>query len=66
MSRNQLTTKQVAQRLGVSKRTVINLLERGRFPSAYKVDPESKNSPWIIPTKEVDAFEHRRKNNGNR
>jgi len=65
MLRNQLTTKQVAQRLGVSKRTVNNLVNRGRFPGAYKLDPDSVNSPWLIPTKEVEAFEDRRKRNVN-
>jgi len=52
---NLLSTTQVAEILHVSVVTVNKYILKGRFPGAYKLDPESK-SMWLIPQTDVDAF----------
>ena len=55
--RKMLRTRQVAKLLGVDESTVRNLIERGHFPGAHKIDPSRKNSPLLIPEEEVEAFQ---------
>jgi len=55
-----LTTTEVANILDVTLATVVNLIKRGRFPGAYKVDPGTK-SIWRIPQSGLDAFLEARK-----
>lgn len=50
-----LTISQVAVILKRTSRHVLNLVNRGRFPNAYKMDPGSK-SIYLIPRSDVDAF----------
>jgi excisionase family DNA binding protein len=57
---NYLTTTEVANILHVTLGTVINMIKKGRFPGAYKVDPGSK-SIWRIPQSGLDAFLEARK-----
>ena len=51
-----LSVREVAEILQVSNRTVINLIERGRFPGAHKIDQLAKNSPYRIPRQAVKPF----------
>ncbi len=46
-----LRTKKVADRLGVTTKTVWNMVQRGSFPNARKVDPKARS---IIPIPESD------------
>ncbi|MFN3492529.1 MAG: helix-turn-helix domain-containing protein [Anaerolineales bacterium] len=50
-----LSVSQVAALLNCSHRHVLNLIQRGAFPNAYKLDPNSR-SRWRIPKKDVDQF----------
>jgi excisionase family DNA binding protein len=61
MSDKMLSTSQVAERLGVNARTVQRWAAAGRFPGAYRLDPDAKKSPYLIPEGDVEAFEERRK-----
>lgn len=45
-----LTTKEIADQLKVTERTIINLIGRGYFPGARKIDPTRRNSPYRIPS----------------
>lgn len=58
------TVNQAAKRLGVSARTVQNLITRGRFPGAWKVDPQAARSSWRIPREDLERFEDDRKRLG--
>ena len=57
----QYSTNEVAERLGVSLRTVQNFCDRGHFPNMYKLDPTRRNSPWRIPEGDVEKFEAQRR-----
>ena len=50
------TTSEVAALLKVTPQTVINLINRGRFPGAYKIDPLSSNSAYRIPVGDVEKY----------
>jgi len=50
-----LSVVQVAALLGCSHQTVINLISRGHFPNAFKLDP-NKKSVYRILKKDVDSF----------
>lgn len=47
---------EAAQMLQVSKQTVRNMIDRGHFPGAKKMDPTRRNSPYRIPRAEVSAL----------
>jgi len=49
-----LTTPEVAKMLGVTERTVRNMIERGSI-YAFKIDPTAK-SVYRIPQKEVERL----------
>ena len=51
-----LSVNQVSEILHVSPRTVRNLIKRGRFPGAYKLDPLSEKSSYRIPSDEVEDY----------
>ena len=55
-----MTVEQVASLLQVSKRTVLNLINRGRFPGAAKIDPLSLRSTWRIPNQDLKAYQQKR------
>jgi excisionase family DNA binding protein len=54
------TATQAAQILGVTDRMVRKLIEKGRFPNAYRVDPFNPNSPYRIPKQDVERFQQAR------
>ena len=47
-----LRTNDVAKRLGVTRKTVWNMIQRGSFPNARKLDPGAK-SIYLIPEEDV-------------
>ena len=51
--RNELTLQEAAERLGVSKMTVLRQIRRGAIPARQAC----KGAPWVI---SVDALEHAR------
>jgi len=55
-----LRISEVAKRLGVSRKTVWNMIQRGAFPHARKVDPESK-SVFLIPEEDLKDLLERQK-----
>ena len=57
-----LTTREVADRLGVTPRAVQAWIKKGKFPNAYKLDPDGRTSPYRIPESDVVSFEERRTN----
>jgi len=56
LTKNVVTVSEVSKILDVNKRTVINLLARGRFPNSYKIDPLKKNSAFRIPVSDLKNF----------
>ena len=61
MTTIELTTKQAAEVLGVSARTIQAWHEKGEFPHAYKLNPSNKrNSPLRIPRLDIEAIIERR------
>ena len=49
-----LTTAQVAERLGIIRKSVRGLIERGHFPNARKLP--GKTTTYLIPLSDVEAF----------
>ena len=54
-----LTSVQVAQRLGVTRKTINRWIERGEFPNARRKSPVRKSN-YLIPVADVVDFERRR------
>jgi excisionase family DNA binding protein len=52
------TIKQVAQILQVDRKTVSNLIKRGRLPGARRIDPYSPRSTWRIPIESLEQFQN--------
>lgn len=50
------SVSELAELLNVTTRTVRNLIQRGRFPGAHRIDPGSEKSSYRIPRKDVEAF----------
>jgi len=48
-----LRTGEVAKRLGVTRKTIWNMIQRGSFPNAIKLDPDAK-SIYLIPEEDID------------
>jgi len=55
-----LTVKQVAERLRVSDEKVRQMVKEGRFPGAFQSDAAKMTSPFLIPDRDVAAFERSR------
>jgi transposase len=51
-----ISTKEAAAILQCSTKTIINLIDRGHFPNATKLDPTAKNSPYKIPLDDIEKF----------
>jgi len=56
-----LSTREAANRLGISIVTLRDWLRKGRFPNHYHLDPEAKSSHIRIPVRDVEAIEARRR-----
>lgn len=54
----ELNTREVAKRLGVSPATVVRWLAQGHFPNARRRGP-ARNSPWRIPIQDAEELERR-------
>jgi len=48
-----IRVSEAAKILQTTPATVRNMINRGRFPGAQKLDPQRKNSPYRIPRSEV-------------
>jgi excisionase family DNA binding protein len=48
MSEELLSTREVARRLGVTRRQVQRLAKSGRLPNAFKV-----GKTWVVPQRDV-------------
>jgi len=49
-----LTTTEVAKRLGIVSRSVLGLIKRGRFPNARKLP--AFNGTYLIPFSDVENY----------
>lgn len=56
-----MTTGEVGDRLGVDPTTVLRWIHDGVFPNAYRKNPRSKRSHWLIPEGDVQSLEEERK-----
>lgn len=56
-----LDTRQVAIQLGISRRSVITLINKGEFPNHIR--HESNRVGYRIPQADVDAYKARRNQN---
>lgn len=52
------TIKQAAEILQVDRKTVSNLIKRGRLPGARRIDPLSPKSTWRIPAQALENFQN--------
>lgn len=57
-----LTAQDAAERLMVTKRTIITWIKDGRFPGTIRKDPLAPRSPYLIPIKAIEKFEKERSN----
>jgi len=55
MNEKMIRVKAAAQMLQVSPATIRNMIDRGHFPGARKIDPSRPNSPYRIPRSEVQS-----------
>jgi excisionase family DNA binding protein len=55
-ARDYYTTKEIAAMMAVSITTVAEMIKRGRFPGAYKIDPALRNSPYRVPKTSYEKF----------
>ncbi len=54
-----LTNKQAAERLHVSHEKIRQMILEGLFPHAFKKDGSKKTSPYVIPERDLIAFERK-------
>ena len=57
MNSDYLTTKQIAEILGVTPATVVHWIDLGHFPHAKKLNPHLRNSPLRVPRADVESFQ---------
>ncbi len=50
-----MTIREVAEKLGITSSAVLGLINRGRFPNAHKL-PGGKRMPYLIPDCDYDAY----------
>ena len=56
-----LTVEKTAERLGVTDRTIRNMIVRGSLPGAYRIDPRMPKSPWRVPVSAIELVEKERR-----
>lgn len=49
-----LTTAEVAQQLGITRRAIVGLIQRGRFPNARKLP--AVNGTYLIPLSDLENY----------
>lgn len=55
MGTDKLRVSEVAGVLGISQNAVRDLIKRGHFPGAHKIDPTRK-SVYLIPRQDLEKF----------
>lgn len=60
MSEPVLSTRETADRLGVTTRTVQRWISAGLLPGSYPTNPHAKRPNYRIPLAAVEAFEAER------
>lgn len=58
-----LTAAEAANELGRDPRTVQRWCNAGVFPNAYRINPEARRSPWMIPPEDVEALKQQEQPN---
>jgi len=53
---DEMTTAEVAERLGVDRSRVRQLAIEGRFPGAYNTSPGTPRGEWRIPTAGLASY----------
>jgi len=56
-----MTVREASARLHLSGEKVRQLIKEHRLPNAYQLDPAKETSPYLIPEKDVRAFETARR-----
>lgn len=56
-SEKELTAQQIADRWGISKRTVIRMIHQGEFPNARQLANLGPRAPFVVPLSDVEALE---------
>lgn len=51
-----LLVSEVAERLRVSERTVLRMIESGRLPGAFDVSSDGRRKVWRIPESDLEAL----------
>lgn len=59
--KKMIRVSEAARQLQVTPATIRNMIERGHFPGATKIDPTLRNSPLRIPEDEIKAYIAQRK-----
>jgi len=54
-----LRVAKVAEKLGIDVSTVRDLISRGHFPSARKIDPTRRNSPILIDPIDLEKYQQK-------
>ena len=61
MVEEEVTPKEVAKRLGVSLRTIYDLIDSGRLKATARPSLMGNRKYWLIPISEVEKLEKIRK-----
>jgi excisionase family DNA binding protein len=54
------STREAAERLGVTTRTILYWINTSKFPNAFQLDPDGVTSPYRIPESDIERFEQKR------
>lgn len=55
-----VSVAEVAKRFNVTTRTVVRWIADGELPGAFQVNPNVRNSPFLVPLASVEALEKRK------
>lgn len=59
-----LSTREAAERLGVTQQSIARWIKQGAFPNVFRLNPDAKRPTYRIPISDIEAFEERRGQNG--